>query len=341
MDKKTLEEVSEKAVATVREMIAKDKKLDWSNELRDGETTLREMIGTDDGAKEFVEKTTYAMYAGREAIPLLYKGLYYLRSDSSLPKTLTEMEMGPVSVVFLEKLEGGEVKFGTLEAGEEVTVNLKTFAAGIEYSEDIVEYNQFWRVDDIGAAFGESYNKLLNHMHLYPIIDGTYVTTGANVAAQKVAQEDDETAQLIAFDTDIETTLRNAITVLPAGTIILANSADRFRLEDAIFGSLYSDDKTPTAVRRQISPSDIIYYDGEDVTVGGKEYEYGGATAGTIHLIAPDKKNFGEYVKHDLRVDSGDGDLSRLIVTQVVGRARRGLLVVVGGKKGAVEVAIE
>lgn len=338
--KTTIKEAAAKAEKTARKLISEGKTLEWSDELQSGKTTLKEMLGTSEGGQEFVEKTTYAMYDGRESVDLLYKGLYFTRSDGNLPRVLTEKKMGPTRVAFLEKLEGGEVKFGTLEPGEEVTVRIKTFAAGIEYSEDIVEYNEYWRVGDIGSEFGESFNKFLNHMHLIPIIDGSYTATGGGTSAQKEAQEDG-TAQLIEFDTDIETTLRTASSVLPRGTVILANTSDRYRIEDAIYGSLYSDDKTPSAVRRQYDPESIIYYDGEEVEVGGKTYEYDGVTAGEVFIISPDKRNFGEYIKHDLRVDSDDGDLSRLIVDQIVGRARRGVLASIGGKYGAVKVELE
>jgi len=339
-----LQEVSEKAVSQAQNIISemkagkRDKGIDWSKDVLEGKVTIKEMIGTDDGSEAFVEKVTYDLYQGRENVPLLYGPIYTTKTDANYPKTLTAEEYGPVQVVFLEKLEGGEVKFGDLGPGETKVVTFHTWAAGIEYNEDMVEYNQTWKISEIGIAFGEAYNKLLNHLHLYPIISGTYVTTGGGLAAQKAAQEDG-TAQLIAWDTDLETTLRNALTVLPRGTILLINSADQFVIEDAIAGSLYADNATPSIVRRKLLPSNIIIYDGDEVEVGGKTYEYTGVTAGYAYLLVP-KKNFTEYVKHDLRVDTGDGDLSRLVLDQVVGRSRRGVLTALGGKYGAVKIDI-
>jgi soluble cytochrome b562 len=320
------------------------KGIDFSDEVKEDRHGIEEMIGTSDGAAEFLQKVTYDSYQGREAINLLYSPIYTTKSDANFPQVLIENEFGPVSVVFLEKFEGGEVKFGTLEPGQKKIINFTTWAAGVEYDEDILEYNQTWKVTEIGTAFGESYNKLLNHLHLWPIINGSYTTTGGDIEDQRLAQNGDINtpgiAQEIEFDTDIETTLRDAITVLPKGAIVLANPGDKFEIEDAIYGSLYADLKTPSAVRRQINPDNIIYYEGSSVVVGGKEYVYGGVTVGTLFLIAPDKKNFIEYIKHDLRVDSNDGDLSRLIISQVVGRARRAQLVVLGTKFGAVKVNI-
>lgn len=341
----SLKEIAEKAVPQAVDIIQEMKSgkrkngIDWSEDVKSGKVPIQEMIGTDDGSEAFVEKVTYDLYQGRENIPLLYGTIYSTKVDANFPKILTAEEFGPVQVVFLEKLEGGEITFGDLGPGETKTVTFLTWGAGIEYNEDMVEYNQTWRVSEIGIAFGEAYNKLLNHLHLYPIIDGTYVTTGADLDAQREAQNDG-TAQLIAYDTDIETTFRNALSVLPKGTILLINPADRFIIEDAIFGSLYADNATPSVVRRKLLPGNIIEYSGDEIEVGEKTYEYGGVTSGYCYLIVP-KQNFTEYIKHDLRVDSADGDLSRLILDQVVGRARRAVLAALGGKNGCIKIELE
>jgi len=84
----------------------------------------------------------------------------------------------------------------------------------------------------------------------------------------------------------------------------------------------------------------MIEYDGDEVEVGGKTYEYEGVTAGEAYLIYP-KKYFKEYIKHDLRLDSDDGDLSRLILSQVVGRARRAVYTSVANKYGAIKIELE
>jgi len=311
--------------------------LDFTSDLKNGKVTIKEMIGTDDGSREFIEKITYDLYSGREKVPLIYKPLYSTLQDANFPKTMTAKEFGPVEVVFLQKYEGGEVKFGTIGEGTEKIVSFATYASGIEYDEDIIEYNQTWRVSEIGIAFGESYNKLLNHIHLYPIISATFATTIGGLAAQKAAQKAG-TAQLIAYDTDLPTTLRNALQVFPLGSYMLINSADIYILEDAIASSMLAD-TTPSSVKKQLSPSKFIAYDGDEVEVGGITYEYTGVTSGDAYLIYP-KKYFKEYIKHDLRVSSDDGDLSRLIITQLVGRARRAVYVSVANKYGAVKIKL-
>lgn len=333
-------ELGKQAAVTVAEMIAEGKAIDFESQFEDGKTTIKEMIGTDDGAAEFVEKITYDFATGREAVPLVYKSIYRTKSDPNFPLVLTEKTLGNVEVVFLEKFEGGEVKFGTIGVGAEKSVRFHTWATGVEYDEDIVEYNQTWRVSEIGTAFGEAYNKLLNHLHMSPIIAGSYVTTGGGLVAQKAKQEHKTTpaAQLIAFDTDLAKTLQNALTVLPRGRTLLVNSLDIPVLENAIAGAMLPDNN-PNFVKRTLSPSDFLVYEGDEVTVGGKTYTYSGVTAGFAYLVVP-KGDFIEYIKHDLRVDSGDGDLSRLILAQVVGRARRAVLASLASKNGAVKVDI-
>jgi len=349
MNRKEFDKICLDAVSQAKKVISEMKAgkretgIEFSDEMLEGKSTIKEMIGTDDAAAEFVQKVTYDLYQGRESVPLLYQPIYTTLVDANFPKTLEVNEMGPVSVIFLEHLEGGEVKFGTLEPGTQKTISFVTYAAGVEYDEDILEYNQTWKVSEIGLAYGEAYNKLLNHIHLYPFIAGTYATSSADIGIQKQYQEGTggytATAQLIAFATDIETTLGNAIRVLPRGVYMLINSADRNRVEDAIAGAMY-DDYAPAVLKRKLSAANIVEYDGEEVVVGSKTYTYTGVTPGELFLIVP-KKMQKEYVKHDLRLDSGDGDLSRLVITQMVGRARRSLATTLSGKWGAVKVALE
>lgn len=334
MTKKEFRLLTEQAVVNVQELLSEGKAIEWGNVK---ETPLMETVGTSDGGKEFVEKVTYDIYRGRERVPLVYGRIYETIVDANYPRVLTEKNMGPVQVVFVKTLEFEGVKFGTIGPGEEKVVRFFTFAAGIEITEDMIEYNETWNITEVATAFGENYNKLLNHNHLDPIISGSYTTTGGGLAAQKAAQEAG-TAQLIAFDTDLETTLMNAITVLPRGTVILANSFDQNKIEAALAASMYQDN-SPTKLKRTITANDIIYYEGSEVEVGEKIYEYPGVTAGYIYLVVP-QRQFKERVKHDLRLSTLDEEPRRLIAGGTVGRSRRAVYSALGGKYGAIKVDI-
>jgi len=299
---------------------------------------VSEMLGTDSGTREFIEQVTYSAYSGREAVPLLYGSIYRTISDANLPQTLTEKEFGPLQAVFLQFWEGGEVKFGALSPGTEKTVSINTWTTGMEYNEDIVEFNQTWRVAEIATAFGEAYNKLLNHLHLGPIVSASFTTTGGGLAAQKTAQEDG-TAQEIAFDTDIETTLSNALQVFPNGSLLLHNTFDAQRIEEAVASAIYTDGSA-NVVKRAFGSMPKIAYDGDSVTVRKIDYTYPGVAVGEAYLLVP-KRQFVEYEKHGLRVDSNDGDLTRLVLAQVVGRTRRGVFAALGGKYGVIKINLE
>ena len=329
------------ALRVIGEMKAgKSEGIQWGDDVESGKATIQEMIGTGDGAQDFLEKTTYDAYQGRENVELIYKEIYTTREDATFPKLLTAREYGPVQVVFVEKFEGGEVKFGELAPGTEKVVRFHTYAAGLEWSEDMVEYNEFWSLTDASLAFGENYNKLLNHIHLSPILTAAYTTTGGGAVAQKAAQKDG-TAQLIAWDTNFITTWERALAVLPAGSIVLINSADRVYLERQVAQDLLDTQTgTPGPVKSKFSTYKFIEYDGEEVVVGDRTYTYGGVASGFVYVVVP-KKNFIEYIKHDLRITSGSADESRLIVDQMVGRARRAVFAAVGGKDGAIKVDIK
>lgn len=328
------------AIRVIAEMKAgKSEGIQWSDDVANGRVTVQEMIGTGDGAQDFLEKTTYDAYQGRENVELLYKDIYTTREDASFPKLMTAREYGPVQVVFVEKFEGGEVKFGELAPGTEKIVRFHTYAAGLEWSEDLEEYNEFWSLTDASLAFGENFNKLLNHMHLSPIITADYVTTGSTDESQKAAQKNG-TAQLIAWDTNFITTWERAMTVLPKGSIILHNSADTVYMERQVAQDLLDNQTgTPGPVKNKFSTYKFIEYDGTEVQVGDRTYTYGGVTSGEVFVIVP-KKNFIEYIKHDLRISSGGEDISRLIVDQMVGRSRRAVFAAVGGVDGAIKIDI-
>lgn len=317
-------------------------------EFSDG-TVISEMIGTSDGAKEFIEKITYDLAKGYQSEPLLYKDIYTTLTDANFPETMTTKSFGNVESVFLRKFEGGEVKFGSIGAGKETVVKMETWAAGMEYDEDIAEYNQTWRVSEIGEAMGVAYNRLLNHLHLSPIIEGVYdsanqvtaATATTDQLAKAVKRQNGSNkvkgvAQQVKGDIANPKTWKAANTILPAGSIILCSSYDEASIKECFLTDILSNrEQSPTA--KKLSAATFITYDGAEFSVGVDDYTYAGCPIGTAFLIAP-KKNFKEFIKHDLRTDSGDGDLSRLILAQIVARSRRGVALALGGKTGAIKI---
>lgn len=340
-------EAEKKVIQEMREK-GRVEAFDFSDDIRSGRSTIREMIGTSDGAKEFLEKIVFDLAAGRQEVPLLYKDIFDTQTDANFPEVMKEKTVGNVQTVFLEKFEGGEIKFGSFGAGEEKTIIMRTWASGIEYDEDIAEYNQTWRVASIGESFGKSYNHLLNHLHLGLIVNGVYsgTTTGsssqADILAAAKAQKGQGVkkpgvAQKIKGDITDKAVWRAAMQILPKGSVVLHNSFDTLAIQNVFASDLYVNNK-PGQLQQHFANIKFVPYDGASIDVGEDHYNYQGVPQGTVYLLVP-KLNFKEKVKHDLRTDSGDGDLSRLILSQVVGRTRRGALAALGGENGAIKIS--
>jgi hypothetical protein len=232
---------------------------------------------------------------------------------------------------------------------------MHTYASGIEYDEDIAEYNQTWRVAAIGESFGRSYNMLMNHLHLSAITSAVYATgvaynaNQATLLAAARAQkgfidtdgtQDFGTAQNVIGDISNPATWKAVVQILPRGSVILHNSFDTIAIQSALAQDVLvvGNTNVPGVANRNLSNATFVPYDGDIITVGQDVYTYTGVPQGTAFVLVP-KQQFKEYIKHDLRTDSGDGDLSRLVLSQVVGRTRRGLLAAVGGEFGALKIS--
>lgn len=301
--------------------------------------SVAEMIGTGDVPTEFLETVQFNLEEGQEQVPELFTPIYDRTEDRSLSEVIVRKSPGSASVVFLRKLSGGEVVFGDMEAGEESLVRLYTWAAGLEFDEDFVEYNKLYDIARLARVFGQNFRKLQNHLHLGPFTTSTaFVTTGGTTVTQKAGQEAG-TPQLVPAQATAADTLRRAFTILPQASIVLHNSVDGELIADAGAGDFLSDDRTPTQLKTKLSQATYIAYDGTSITVGGKTYTYAGVTPGDVYVITP-KQNYESLVKHGLITDSAIGDFSRLILSQMVGRSRQGVFAAHGGETGAVKAKL-
>jgi len=293
--------------------------ISWPTSRRDpGRPIIREMIDTAQGQMALLEKVRIDVAFGLADIPLLYGPVYdRIAPAGGFPGGLYQIDEYTLqaNVVFLEKFEGGEVQFGTLQKGSPATGAIQTYAAGFEWTEDMIEYDRTWSIELNNQAFGRAYNALLNHLHFAPILGFTY--TGANQTAA------DATGATLAEKTHL--TFQNAYTetVIASprrtGTVLLASEANRFQIETALLTPVYDAQGRPLP---NVPINTIIYYDGEAITVGTDTTTYAGVTSGKAYLIFPQRK-LKELVHHDLRIDIGPPDISRLVEGQQVGRARR------------------
>jgi len=282
--------------------------------------TVAEMITTSQGAMDLLEKVRIDIDTGLADVPLLYQPLFE-RIDGPFPGGSVQIGgdvLFDANIVFQQKFEGEEVVFGTLaRAGAPSFVPISTYAGGFEWTEDMIEFDRSYEIGMNARAFGRAYNYLLNHIHLSPIIAGTY--TGSNATAAVTGQGSLQANTLVQF----QQAYRTAALAVPqrVPTVILANEADRFQIEDALLTPVL--DANGNQLRR-VPVDTIIYYNGATVTNGVTSFTYPGVTAGTCYFIAP-RARLKELVHHDLRVDVGPADISRLVEGQQVARARRGL----------------
>lgn len=281
---------------------------------------IREMIDTAQGQMALLEKVRIDVAFGLAEVPLLYGPIYQrIAPAGGFPGGMYQIDEYTVqgNVVFLQKFEGGEVEFGTLAKGSPSVGTIQTYAAGFEWTEDMIEFDKTWSIEENTRAFGRAYNALLNHLHLSPIIGYSYTADNTTVF-------NDSGSSTIE---DVHLTLQDAYkaTVVPStgprrtGTVLLASEADRFDIESAILTPVLDATGNPLP---NIPIDTIIYYDGDEITVGDDTYEYPGVTSGVCFLIFPQRK-MKELVHHDLRIDVGPPDISRLVEGQQVGRTRR------------------
>lgn len=280
---------------------------------------ISEMITTSQGSMDLLEKVRIDVALGLAEIPLLY-GPLYERINGPFPGGVFQIDENTLQadVIFLQKFEGGEVEFGTLRKGAPSLGSIATYAAGFEWTEDMVEFDRTWSIELHNRAFGRAYNQLLNHLHLSPILGYSY--TGPNqtpadaTAGLTTAQKTNLTFQA-AYQSSLSASPQRR------GTVLLASELDRFKIESALLTPVLDDNGNQYP---QVPVDTIIYYDGETLVRGTDSFVYPGVTQGKCYMIAP-KARLKEMVHHDLRIDIGPADISRLVEGQQVGRARRGL----------------
>lgn len=266
--------------------------------------------------KDLLRKVVLDVELGREQVQLLYQPIYDRIQDANLPRVLDAKWALTGTVVFTEHMEGEEVKFGRLQAEQGPVARILTYTAGFEYTKEMKDFNEAFSVEILNRAMGEAYNALLNHIHLYPIIGFSY--KAANKTTYQGASGD---LSWVGVYKTLTKAVADAATAKRPGTILLASTADQANIEMALRGGHQIEGTVYPAISGIQS---VIYYDGWEVTVGKKSYSYSGVTPGKAYLIRP-KRGFKELVKQDLRIEATSGDLSRLIESQIVGYAYRGV----------------
>lgn len=285
--------------------------------------TIVEFVGSGDFSTAFFERQRYEVEAGRDQEPLLYTPLYREISDPNLPRNVNVAKLGPAGVIFTEISEGGEIKFATV-GDSTFTVPMRHFGVGIEYTEEMYVYNELWNIALVERQAGTAYNALLNHLHLAPILTASYTSANQTPAATDgttLAEKYLRTieAAIIAGKTDASNPRRGPY-------VLLVSSNNYFTVQRALT------EVPQLGIGLQASEAlamikAVVAYDGWTGQRGKTSVSYAGVTSGKGYLvnIGHQEADFQSYEKHGLRAESGNQDVSRLIVEQTVWHFRRGV----------------
>jgi hypothetical protein len=276
---------------------------------------IYEFVGTDTFGPEWTRRQQYEIDAGRDEEPVLYPALYDTVANSGLPKNIDVSTMGPGGVVFEEVFEGGEVKFSTVASGS-YTVGIRHWATGLEYSKDLVIYNETWNIGIVERQMGVAHNALLNHLHLNPIISYTY-PAGSKTAANATGTTTTE-KWLLTLEAAINHSKADATNPRRGPYYLLVSTANLFSIERMLI-------RTPQIGTSIQAPSaldavrGIIAYDGWTGRRGNKSVTYPGVTSGKAYLISQQYRgqDFRSFEKQALANQGQQVDISRFL-TQTV-----------------------
>lgn len=280
-----------------------------------------EFIGTSDFPNEWQNRMWFEIEAGFNEEPILYESIYRTTVDSNLPQIVPIGIMNAAGVVFHEHFEGGESKFINVSAGE-ASVPIRNWAAILEYSEELVIYNQTWRLSDIERAVGIAHNARLNDLHFSPIIDFPYTAANQTPA--------DTTGTTL--NERIMNTLSNAIANATADGrrgryVLLTSSANALALTNVLTPvPQLGFSAQPASVINSIES--IIAYDGWTGISGLREVTFDGVPIGTAYLIDISKNQYARsLVKQPLARKIGNADISRFLEMQVRWNVRLGVYI--------------
>lgn len=291
----------------------------WKPKIAELTMPMSRLITTSAGLSAFNTKVTLDVNVGRDDVPLLYAPFYDNLSDDALPESVDTNMIAQASVVFLRRYEGGEVRFGHMTTGSTSAVPIVNYSAGFEYTLNNVIFDQQWAITRLNTAFGRAYNALLNHIHLDAINSFSYAAGNLTAADATGANLLEKTRNTFIAG------LRTAANAQRPATVMLASGADRYQIQDALERKVDVAGNVLTGISEI---NTIVFYDGYTITVGGKTYTYPGVASKTAYLVMP-KTKLIELVKtingQDLLTVTGDPDISRGIVDQIVNHSWRGL----------------
>jgi hypothetical protein len=241
---------------------------------------------------------------GREQVNLLYKPIYDPITDPNFPSVVEGKWAMRGVVVFLQIMELEEIKYGHFEAEQGPGATINTFAAMLPVTRQMIDFNQGWNVSEVSRSFGEAYNALLNHVHLWPILNATYAA-GNQTAHQAGAQGD---PSWVGVYKTLAAGLKAADQAKRTANTLLVSRIYRQDVEMAIRGG----HQLNGTIYPPLPIDTVIYYDGWTISWNKKTVTYAGCGNDYGYLIRT-KRGFKELIKRDLVTEKVTGDPSRMI----------------------------
>lgn len=306
--------ISKQRLAQQKDKIAFPKNFRLSEMVREIGKNVFEFVGSDSFGTEWNERRRYEVNAGRDMEPILYTPIYNEIRDPSLPRNVPVYRIGPGGVVFEEVLEGGEVKFASVNSSD-FSVAIKHYGAGLEYSKDLMVFNELWNVPIVERQAGIAFNALMNHIHFNPILAATYA------AANQTAGNTDGSTLVEDYMLTIEDAITNSRTDTSnprrGPYALLVASAQELTVEKALTREVQNGLARQSRVLDSIQT--VIAYDGWTGTRGLKSTTYAGVTSGKGYLVnlGYRDQDFQSYIKQDLLQDGTQDDVTRFLM-QVV-----------------------
>ena len=286
---------------------------------------LGEFVSTNNFGVEWIQRQRYEVYAGRDMEPELWRAIYVETMDSTLPKIIPVHRIGPGGVVFEAITEGGEVKFVSVQSSD-FTVTLVDYAAGLEYSKELVKYNQLWDVAIVERQAGIAHNALQNHIHFSPILNGSYSTSGGVGVRTETSASSIGSTLLEKYVSTIEDAVQQAKARDIRGPYqIVTGSLNALKAQKSLLITIQDGNPAQSPVVGMISG--VIEYDGWSGTRGAKTTTYAGVADNVGYLVGlSDRSNdFRSYQNQGLDMMEGNPDVSRRIMAQIVWDLDRGV----------------
>jgi hypothetical protein len=269
-----------------------------------------EIVTSGDGAAVLAEKIAFDVEVGRENVERIFELIYDVRVDSSAPEFNKVRHAMRGRIVFLRRLEGGEVVYGSVEAKDKDTIQIVTYSAGVMVTREMKIYNDQFSMTEMTTAMGEANNAKLNDVHIQPILVYPYTAKNKQLPVQTAT-----TSDMRVRDT-VEAARKQARKLPKTGVLfdtILTHPDNVDRLARAFLARSVDGTDVPAIVGLTIIP-----YEGWDgVDEKGQPVNYPAPAADKAYLIRP-KAGFKSIIKEDMVIEIGNGQVSRGITEEIV-----------------------